>query len=48
LFKFTYAELPEELVKQMRTMRTDSIGEEPGQIGLTPPIERVPAQKERV
>jgi pyruvate dehydrogenase E1 component alpha subunit len=48
LFKHTYAELPEELVTQMRTMRTDSIGQEPGQIGLRPPVELAPEGREKV
>ena len=37
LFRYTFEELPDELVRQMRTMRTDSIGQDPEQIGLTPP-----------
>ncbi len=48
VFKYTFAELPEILVRQMRTMRTDSIGEEPGQVGLKPPVERVPSEGARV
>ena len=34
LFRNTFAELPPELVKQMQTMRTDSIGQDPTQLGL--------------
>lgn len=34
LFDFMYAELPEELVRQKETLRTDSIGQEPEQVGL--------------
>jgi pyruvate dehydrogenase E1 component alpha subunit len=34
MFRDTFAELPPELVKQMQTLRTDSIGEEPSQMGL--------------
>jgi pyruvate dehydrogenase E1 component alpha subunit len=37
LFRYTFEELPEELARQMHTMRTDSIGQDPEQIGLTPP-----------
>jgi pyruvate dehydrogenase E1 component alpha subunit len=42
IFAHTFAELPEELAKQERTRRTDSIGQEPGQIGLRPPVEIAP------
>jgi pyruvate dehydrogenase E1 component alpha subunit len=48
LFEHTFAELPEELVKQERTRRTDSIGQEPEQAGLKPPVERVPSAREHV
>ena len=34
LFRSTYATLPDSLLKQMRTRRTDSIGQDPEQIGL--------------
>jgi pyruvate dehydrogenase E1 component alpha subunit len=34
LFRDTFAELPPDLLKQMQTMRTDSLGEDPSQIGL--------------
>ncbi|HEX4125423.1 MAG TPA: pyruvate dehydrogenase (acetyl-transferring) E1 component subunit alpha [Tepidisphaeraceae bacterium] len=34
LFLDTFAELPPELLKQMQTMRTDSIGQDPAQLGL--------------
>ena len=36
VFKYTFADLPAEIEKQMRTMRTDSIGQDPEQVGLTP------------
>jgi len=35
IFRYTFAELPEQLATQMRTMRTDSIGQDPEQVGLT-------------
>jgi pyruvate dehydrogenase E1 component alpha subunit len=41
LFDYTFEELPPELVKQRETLRTDSIGQDPGQIGLQPPREIV-------
>src|SRR5436190_6962409 len=34
IFDYVYAELPAELAKQKQTMRTDSIGQDPEQIGL--------------
>jgi pyruvate dehydrogenase E1 component alpha subunit len=34
LFDYTFAEIPEELIRQKQTLRTDSIGQEPGQAGL--------------
>ncbi len=34
LFRYTFAEMPEMLLKQMQTHRTDSIGQDPEQIGL--------------
>ncbi|MEO6435000.1 MAG: pyruvate dehydrogenase (acetyl-transferring) E1 component subunit alpha [Tepidisphaeraceae bacterium] len=37
LFRYTFEALPDELRRQMQTMRTDSIGQDPEQIGLTPP-----------
>jgi pyruvate dehydrogenase E1 component alpha subunit len=39
LFDHTFAELPDELLRQEKTRRTDSIGQSPEQIGLTPPAE---------
>jgi pyruvate dehydrogenase E1 component alpha subunit len=39
MFDYVFAELPEELVRQKQTLRTDSIGQDPGQIGLTSPRE---------
>ena len=46
LFRYTFEELPDELVRQMRTMRTDSIGQDPEQIGLTPPTPQPREQAE--
>jgi pyruvate dehydrogenase E1 component alpha subunit len=43
LFDHTFAELPDELLKQKQTRRTDSLGQDPHQLGLKPPVERVPA-----
>jgi pyruvate dehydrogenase E1 component alpha subunit len=37
LFRFTFEELPEDLLRQMQTLRTDSIGQDPEQIGLSAP-----------
>jgi len=34
LFRYTFESLPDELTRQMQTMRTDSIGQDPEQIGL--------------
>jgi pyruvate dehydrogenase E1 component subunit alpha len=34
IFDYVYAELPAELAKQKQTLRTDSIGQDPEQIGL--------------
>jgi pyruvate dehydrogenase E1 component alpha subunit len=34
IFDFVYGDLPEELAKQKQTMRTESIGQDPEQIGL--------------
>jgi pyruvate dehydrogenase E1 component alpha subunit len=34
LFRHTFESLPDELVRQMQTMRTDSIGQNPEQVGL--------------
>ena len=34
LFRYTFESLPDELVRQMQTMRTDSIGQNPEQVGL--------------
>ena len=42
LFDYTYADLPEELKRQRETMRTDSIGQDPKQLGLRVPVEQVP------
>ncbi len=39
MFDHTFAELPDELLHQRKTLRTDSIGQDPSQIGLTPPAE---------
>jgi len=39
LFDHTFAELPDELLRQRQTLRTDSIGQDPSQIGLAPPKE---------
>jgi len=48
IFDFTFAELPEELARQRETLRTDSIGQDPTQIGLKPPMERsVEQEKEK-
>jgi pyruvate dehydrogenase E1 component alpha subunit len=47
LFRYTYEELPPELLRQMRTMRTDSIGQDPEQIGLTPPTPQPREEAER-
>jgi pyruvate dehydrogenase E1 component alpha subunit len=48
MFRHTFAELPEELVIQERTRRTDSIGEDPQQIGLRPPVELAPEGRQTV
>jgi pyruvate dehydrogenase E1 component alpha subunit len=34
MFRHTFAELPQQIEKQMQTMRTDSIGQDPEQVGL--------------
>jgi pyruvate dehydrogenase E1 component alpha subunit len=34
LFEYTFAQLPPELLRQMETLRTDSIGQDPDQPGL--------------
>lgn len=34
IFDYTYAEIPEELERQKRTMRTHSLGQDPSQAGL--------------
>jgi len=34
IFDHVYADLPEELAKQKQTLRTESIGQDPEQIGL--------------
>ena len=41
LFRHTFEHMPQELVRQMQTMRTDSIGQDPDQVGLnvSPPQE---------
>ena len=39
IFDHTFAEIPDELSRQKATRRTDSIGQQPEQIGLTPPKE---------
>ncbi|HEY7090624.1 MAG TPA: pyruvate dehydrogenase (acetyl-transferring) E1 component subunit alpha [Tepidisphaeraceae bacterium] len=36
MFDFTFEQLPPEIAKQKETMRTDSIGQDPSQIGLKP------------
>jgi pyruvate dehydrogenase E1 component alpha subunit len=36
IFNYTFAELPEEIVRQRETLRTSSIGQNPGQVGLKP------------
>jgi pyruvate dehydrogenase E1 component subunit alpha len=48
LFEHTFAELPEDLLKQEKTRRTDSIGQEPGQVGLQPPVEPAPEGRKSV
>ncbi len=40
LFDYTFADLPDELTRQKKTHRTDSIGQDPEQIGLKPPMEQ--------
>lgn len=45
LFDHTFEDLPEELLRQETTRRTDSIGQDPTQIGLTPPVEHVPERR---
>ena len=40
IFDYTFAELPPELLTQKQTLRTDSIGQDPSQIGLKPPEEQ--------
>lgn len=34
IFDYTFAEIPEELERQKRTMRTSSLGQDPTQAGL--------------
>jgi len=34
MFDYTFEKLPKELIKQKQTLRTDSIGQDPEQIGL--------------
>jgi pyruvate dehydrogenase E1 component alpha subunit len=41
IFDYTFAELPPELARQKQTLRTDSIGEDPSQIGLKPQLEEM-------
>jgi pyruvate dehydrogenase E1 component alpha subunit len=36
IFDYTFAELPPDLMKQRDTLRSDSIGQDPAQIGLKP------------
>jgi pyruvate dehydrogenase E1 component alpha subunit len=47
LFEYTFAQLPPELVRQMETLRTDSIGQDPDQPGLKskPPARPTVARK---
>lgn len=40
IFNYMYAELPPDLQRQKQTLRTDSLGLEPEQIGLQPAVER--------
>ena len=40
MFDFMFAELPEDLQRQKQSLRTDSIGEDPSQIGLQLPTSR--------
>jgi pyruvate dehydrogenase E1 component alpha subunit len=39
IFDFVFEQVPETLARQKKTLRTDSIGEDPTQIGLKPPTE---------
>ena len=39
IFDFVFEQVPEALSRQKKTLRTDSIGEDPIQIGLRPPTE---------
>jgi pyruvate dehydrogenase E1 component alpha subunit len=48
MFEHTFAELPDELLRQENTRRTDSIGQDPAQIGLTPPTEPAPEGRQTV
>jgi pyruvate dehydrogenase E1 component alpha subunit len=48
MFDYTFAELPAELQLQRKTLRTDSIGQEPGQIGLQPPMEADVRERESI
>jgi pyruvate dehydrogenase E1 component alpha subunit len=41
IFDYVFAELPEDLARQKQTLRTDSIGQDPSQIGLKPVVEAV-------
>jgi hypothetical protein len=34
MFDYTFEKLPKELIKQKQTLRTDSIGQDPEQVGL--------------
>ena len=40
MFDYTFEQLPTEIVKQKQTMRTDSIGQDPEQIGLKSELEK--------
>ena len=39
IFDYVFAELPEDLALQKATLRTDSIGQDPAQIGLKSVVE---------
>jgi len=45
MFDYTFAQIPERLARQRNTLRTSSIGQEPGQVGLRPPVENVPSSQ---
>jgi TPP-dependent pyruvate/acetoin dehydrogenase alpha subunit len=48
IFDYVFEQVPEALARQKKTLRTDSIGEDPTQIGLKPPTEPGITEKPKV